>query len=352
MRGPSDPSLLEKVFRMPAPAPALFSRRQLLAWPALGVAGTVVSDLSLAQTAGHWPDKPIRMVVVGPSGGSADILARLIGEGLSRTLGQAVVVDAKPGGLGAIAMDAFMGLPRDGHAFMVGVNSLVTELPHTLKPRYDPFTVIKPLLRLTNGGMVLVSNASLPASNFTELLAYIKERPGRISYASYTPGTASHINGLLLSRLTGLEMQHIGYKGSPPALQDILGGQVTFMFDGLGTSLPLIQSGRLRAYAVVAPKRIPQLPLVPTMAELGFPDISHAAWLCLWSLPEAPAAAQQRVRAEVLRIITQPEVRDRLAAIGLEVPQVAATPEELMVGNQKDHAAVGRLFASIQYRPE
>lgn len=334
------------------PAPVFLSRRRLLAWSALGAAGTVASGLSLAQSAGNWPDKPIRMVVAGPAGGSADILARLIGDGLGRALGQPVVVDTKPGGLGAIAMDAFMGSSRDGHTFMVGVNSLVTELPHTLKPRYDPFTAIKPLVRLTNGGLVLVSNASLPARNLAELLAYVKERPGRISYASYTPGTSSHINGLLLSRLTGLEMQHIGYKGSPPALQDILGGQVTLMFDGLGTSLPLIQSGKLRAYAVVGTKRIPQLPEAPTMTELGFPDISHVAWLCLWTLPDAPAAAQQRVRTEVLRIITQPEVRDRLAATGLEVPQGAATPQELMAGNERDHAAVGRLLTSIGYRPE
>lgn len=329
----------------------MLSRRRLLACLSLLPLGWAAAPLAHAQPTA-WPTKPIRIIVAGSAGGSADLVARVIGEGLGSAVGQPVVVEAKPGGMGTIAIDSLLQSPQDGHTFMVAINSAVTELPYSMKLRFDPFKDLKPLVRLSNGGLVLVSSAELPPKNLAELVAYLKAKPGQYNYASYSPGTASHINGLQFTKAAGLDMLHVGYKGSPPGLQAVIGGQVQIMFDGLATALPLIQGGRLRAYGVVAPKRMPQLPDVPTMVEAGFPDMTHAAWLCLWTTPGVPAAVQKRVHDEVVRTLNPPATREKLLAQGIEVPATAATPDELMAMNRRDYASVGKLLRSINYKPE
>lgn len=324
-------------------------RRQ---WLSLALAAMLACGVSLVQAQGTWPNKPIRILVGAPAGGTADLLARVVGDALSKNTGQTVVVENKPGGLGAIVMDAFLSAPRDGYTYVVSVNSLVTEIPHTIKPKYDPHKDIKPLVKLSAGGLVLVSSSNLPPRNFAEMISYVKANPGKISYASYSPGTSSHIRGLQLNKQAGLDMQHVGYKGSPPALQDVMGGQVQFMFDGLATSTPLIRSAKLRPYAVTSSKRAAALPDVPTMMELGFPDMTQMSWMGLWTTPDAPAAAQQRMREEVLKALNQPAIKERLAATGLEMPDQVSTPEEMMQSNLKDYEMAGQLLRSVNYKPE
>jgi tripartite-type tricarboxylate transporter receptor subunit TctC len=297
--------------------------------------------------------RPIRIIVGAPAGGTADIVARLVGDAMSRSLGQPVVVDNKPGVGGVVAMDAFLSAPRDGHTYLMSVNGLVTELPFTLKPKYDPFKDIKPLVEIAGSGLVLVGNPALPPKNLTELIAWVKANPGKVSFASYTPGTLSHVLGLQLNKLGGLDMQHVGYKGSPPALQDLMGGQVQFMFDGLATSVPNIRAGKLRAFAVSAPERSHALPDVPTLAELGHKDMTRTAWIGLWTVPDAPAAAQQRIRAEALKALAQPPVRDRLLAVGLNVNTTnPPTPEQMSASLVRDAASVGEMLRSVNYKPE
>lgn len=312
----------------------------------------LASGVALAQAQSAWPNKPVRILVGAPAGGTADFLARVVGETLGRNIGQSVVVENRPGGLGAIVMDAFLSAPRDGYTYVLSVNSLVTELPYTMKPKYDPFKDIRPLVKLSGGGLVLVSSSSLPPKNFSEMIGYVKANPGKISFASYTPGTSSHIRGLQLNKQAGLDMQHIGYKGSPPALQDVMGGQVQFMFDGLATSTPLIKSGKLRPYAVTASKRTAVLPDVPTMIELGLPEMTQMSWMGLWTAPDVPAAVQQRMREEVLKVLSQPSIKEKLASTGLEVPDQASTPEEMMQSNLKDYELAGQVLRSVNYKPE
>lgn len=324
-------------------------RRHLLTWT---FTAALTASLPSVQAQTHWPEKPIRILVGAPAGGTADLLARIVGDGLTKNVNQPVVVENKPGGLGSIVMDAFLSAPRDGYTYMLSVNALATELPHTIKPKYDPLKDFKPLVKISQGGLVLVSSATLPPKNFAEMISYVKARPGKISFASYTSGTASHFKGLQLNQIAGLDMQHVGYKGSPPALQDVVSGQVQFMFDGLGTSSPMVKAGKLRAYAVTLPKRTAILPDVPTLAELGLPEMTHTSWLGLWTTPDVPTPIQQRMRDEVLKVLAQTTVRERLAASGLEVPPQASTPEEMMQSNQRDYEFAGQLLRSINYRAE
>jgi len=298
-------------------------------------------------------DRPIRIVVGAPAGGTADTLARLIGEGLNRNLGQPVIVDNKPGALGALAMDAFLAAPRDGHTYLLSVNGLFSEVPYTIKPKYDPLKDVKPLVEVGGSGLVLVGDPSLPPKNMVEMVAYVKANPGKVNFASYSPGTLSHVMGLLLNKLAGLDMQHIGYKGSPPAVQDVMGGQVQFMFDGLATSVPQVKAGKLRAFAVSAPERSHALPDVPTLAELGYKEMTKTAWLALWTLPDAPAAAQQRIREDTLKVLATPAVRDRLMAVGLNVNTTnPPTPEEMSKTLAADYRSVGEMLKSVDYKPE
>ena len=322
-------------------------RRRVLA---AAVLLTLGAGSALAQP---LSDRPIRIIVGAPAGGTADLLARLVGDGLGRGLGQPVIVDNKPGALGAIAMESFLSAPRDGHTYLISVNGLVTELPHSLKPKYDPLKDLKPLVEVAGSGLVLVGNPKLPPKTMAELVAYVKANPGKVNFASYTPGTLSHVLGLQLNKTAGLDMQHVGYKGSPPALQDVMGGQVQFMFDGLATSIPLIKAGKLRAFAVSAPERSHALPDVPTLAELGYKDMTKTAWIGLWSLPDAPAAAQQRVRDEALKALAVPAVRDKLMGLGLNVNVAKPpTPDEMAKGLALDYRSVGDTLRAVNYKPE
>jgi tripartite-type tricarboxylate transporter receptor subunit TctC len=315
------------------------------------LAGAALSMIGVSARAQAWPSKPIRLVVAGPAGGSADIVARLIAEPLGRELGQPVVVDNKPGAAGAIAVGELLQAPRDGHTLMVGVSSLVSEIPHIVKLRWDMAKEIKPVAELARGGLVLVGHPSLPAKSLKELIAYAKANPGKLNYASYSPGTMSHVLGLLLNQAAGTDLTHVGYKGSTPALADVMGNHVPLMFDGLATSLPLIKSGKLRAFAVSSPKRAAQLPDVPTFHELGFAQLDAVSWMGLWSAPDVPAPVQARLREITLKALADAAMRTRMLDTGFEAG-LPRTADEMAQGLKVDYERVGKVLASINFKPE
>ncbi len=265
--------------------PPLPPRRRLLAAAAL----LALAPLRARAQGGAFPNKPLRLIAAGPAGATADLIARLIADALARKLGQTAIVEPKPGAAGALAVSDLIQSPHDGHTLLVGVNSLVSEIPHIVKLRIDMARELRPLAELARGGLVLVANPSFPARTLAELIAYAKANPGKLNVASYSPGTLSHVLGLLLNRAAGIELQHVGYKGSTPALSDVMGGHVPLMFDGIGTSLPLLRAGKLKAFAVSTPKRSPVLPEVPTFTELGYPTLEALAWMGLWCPPDVPA---------------------------------------------------------------
>jgi len=327
-----------------------YTRRKTVTAIALALTG--LSGTAFAQSTDKWPEKSIRIVVGAPAGGSADILARAVGDGLTKALGQPVVVDNKPGALGGIATDALFSAPRDGYTFMMAVNSLVSEIPYTVKPKYDPFKELVPLVEIVNSPLVLISNPGLGINTFKDMVTYVKANPKKISFASYSAGTLSHVMGLQLNKSAGLDMQHVGYKGSPPAVQDVMAGHVQFMFDGAATSIPGIKGGKLKPLAVTSVRRSPALPDVPTMTELGYPEMTQFPWIALWTTPDVPAAIQTKMRAEVIKVLADTALRQKFANFGLEVDPKPPTVAEMQQTLRKEHQTVGALLNSINYKPE
>jgi len=302
---------------------------------------------ALAQPAG----KPLRVVVAGASGGGTDIVARLLSEGLQKELHQTVVVDLKPGGGGAIAVNDLMQSPRDGSTMLVAISGLVSEVPHIVKLRIDMAKEVKPIAELARFGLVLVGNPSVPARTMSELIGYVKAHPGKVSYASYSPGTIAHLSGLKLNQAAGLDMTHVGYKSSQPALTDVMGGHVPLMFDGMSTSLPLIKAGKLKAFAVSLPQRTPSLPDVPTFRELGLPDLETVIWFGAWVTPDTPAETQARLRQATLKVLEQPAVRERMQELGFSAG-LPRSPEELQRTLKVDFDKTGELLRSIDFKAE
>ena len=325
-----------------------FNLRLLGLAAAAGTGGLLVPG---AQAQAKWPSKTVRIVAAGPAGGSADIVARLLADQLSKVVGQQVIVDPRPGAGGVLAVNELSLAARDGHTLLVGVDSLVSEIPHILKLSVTMANEIKPVSEVARGGLVLVGNAALPAKTLPELIAYVKAHPGSVNVASYSAGTRSHVMGLLLNKAAGIDMTHVGYKGSTPALQDLMGGHVQLMFDGMPTSIPLIKGGRIKAFAVSTPKRSPLLPDVPTFTELGYPQLESVAWMGLWVKPDLPAPLQAQIREAALKALATPAARDRLQDVGFEPPQ-PRTPDELSASLKADYERVGGVLKSIGFKPE
>ncbi|MBI5255574.1 MAG: tripartite tricarboxylate transporter substrate binding protein [Burkholderiales bacterium] len=298
-----------------------------------------------------WPQKPVRLVVAGAPGGSADLLARLVGDALAKEIGQPVLTEPKPGAGGVIAVTELSQAPRDGHTLLVAVNSLVSEIPHILKTKVDMASEVTPLAELARAGLVLVGHPGVPAKTLPELVAYVKARPGQVNVASYSAGTLSHVLGLQLNQAAGIELVHVGYKGSTPALQDVMGGHVPLMFDGMPSALPLLKAGRIKAFAVSLPQRSPLLPELPTFNELGYPRLEAVAWIGLWAKPDVPPAVQAQIRNAVLKVLAQPAALARLQEIGFDAAP-PRSPQALTQALRADFERMGALLKAIQFKPE
>jgi tripartite-type tricarboxylate transporter receptor subunit TctC len=254
---------------------------------------------TLASSAWAWADKPVKLIVPAPPGGTMDIVARVLGQQLSADIGQTVIVENRPGAGG-------------------GIGNLLAEIPHVIKQPFDPLKDVLPLAVVARSGIVLVASASNPARDFKGLVQDLKARKGKTSYATYSAGTVSHYAGEMLSEQQDLDMAHVPFAGSPPALQNLLGGQVDIMFDGMLTSTPLIKSGKLRPYAFTGSKRSRHLPEVPTMTELGMPDINFVGWVGVMGSAKLPAADVAKIQAALKKAASTPAVQQRIDEAGLE----------------------------------
>ncbi|MHA7683793.1 Bug family tripartite tricarboxylate transporter substrate binding protein [Cupriavidus sp. PET2-C1] len=331
----------------------LSARRRASLSSMFGLALSLALPAVLPSTAyaQAWPAKPIRIVVGGPAGGTADTLGRLLAEGMTHAFGKPVIVESRPGAAGAIAVGALLSSPHDGYTLLLIQGGIVSETPLAVKVSFNPFKDLKPIAQVARTGLVLVGNPKLPAKNLSELVSYIKGNPGKVDYASYATGMRGQTMGVQFNRLAGLDMDHVGYKGSPPALQDVMGGHVPLMFDGLATSLPLISAGKLKAYAVAYPKRIPALPDVPTVAELGYPAMTESGWMGLWVPPDVPDAVQEKIRAVTLQVTQQQGTRDRITAMGMEAG-LPLSSDALSKEARAAYERQGELLRSIHFVPE
>jgi tripartite-type tricarboxylate transporter receptor subunit TctC len=315
----------------------------------LGAALGCAAPLAQAQ---NWPDKPIRLIVPAPPGGGLDYAARMLAERLTPILGQQVIVDNKAGAAGIIGAGDLLKSPRDGSAFMISINGLASEIPHAVKMPFDPLTALRPLVELSRFGLVLAVNPQVPANDLAGFIAHAKANKGKINFASYSAGTVSHTLGLELNKLAGLDMLHVPYKGSPPALQDLMGGQVQAMFDASSNVVPYAKSGKLKVLATTSPQRLTALPQVPSFAELGYRDLTEISWVGLWTTPDLPAAIQQKMREATLKALDDPKLREGFTTTMGWAMGSGASPDELMASLRTASDRQAAMLKAIGFKPE
>jgi tripartite-type tricarboxylate transporter receptor subunit TctC len=286
--------------------------------------------LALALSCGAWaqgfPTKPIRFVVPFAPGGSTDTLARALGQKISESLGQQVVIDNRTGANGNIGMEIVAKAPPDGHTIVLGYIANVAIGPSLYeKLPFDPVRDYEPITLLATSPNVLVAHPTLAAQNLKELIALAKAKPGQLNYASASVASVGHLTGELLNQLAGIKMVHVAYKGSGQAVTDLLGGHIQLMFSGFSSVMPHIKSGKLRPIVQTGEKRSPALPEVATIAESGFPRFEATAWYGVHAPARTPKPIVARLNAEFVKALKMQDVRDRLGALGFEL--VGSTPE-------------------------
>ena len=289
------------------------------------VAATI---LALAMPAAMaWTNKPVRVLVPAPAGGTMDVMARMLSEQLTADLGQPVIVDNKPGAGGAIAVGAMLAAPPDGQTILVSATNVFAEIPHVMKVPYDPMKDVKPVAAVAKSTLLLVAAPSLPAKDLPALISYVKAHPGTLSFATYGPGTASQYAGMIMNQKAGMDLQNVPFPGSPPALTQVMGGQIAVMYDGMVTSLPYLKAGKLRAYAVAAKQRLPMLPQVPTFAEQGYPDVDFSNWTGVFVSSRLPADLTEKIHAAVYKAASKAGVKERISALGFEPLEPQGLPQ-------------------------
>ena len=288
---------------------------KLLVGVALSV-GLGLGNASLVH-AQDYPSKPVRFVVPFAPGGTTDVLARLVGEKLSASLGQQFVVDNKPGAGGNVGTAQVAKAEPDGYTLLmgtVGTHAINASIYPSLP--YDPVQDFAPVTLVATVPNVLVVNPEVPANSVAELIALAKEKPGELNFASSGNGTSIHLSGELFKAMTGVDIVHVPYKGSGPAVVDLLGGQVEMMFDNLPSSAPHIKAGKLRPLGVTSKERSPTLPDVPTIAEAGVPGYEALSWFGVLVPAGTPDAVVTRLQQEIAKILADPAMRERFAELG------------------------------------
>ncbi|MCZ2496567.1 tripartite tricarboxylate transporter substrate binding protein [Xylophilus sp. Kf1] len=271
-----------------------------------------------AQPGGEWPSRSLRIEVGSAPGGGTDAMARAVADRLGPLLKQPVVVENRPGVSNTIAAD-FTAKSTDGHTMVMGVVTAHAIAPHLLKLNYDTNRDLVPVAFVGGVPNVLVVTNDLPAKTVAELVALARKDPGKINYASSGAGSTQHIAAEMFRDAAGIDIVHVPYKGSGPALIDIVAGQVQMSFDTMPSVIGQIKAGKMRPLAVTTPRRNPQLPHVPTMAEAGLPSVEVSAWYGIYMPAATPKAVQARVHDEVNRVLAMPETKTRLEAIGAEI---------------------------------
>ena len=301
----------------------------------------VVAFVSLEVCGQGWPSRPIRMVVPLSPGGFADVPGRILAARLSSLLGYNVFVENRPGAGGTIGADFVAKSAPDGYTL------LFTGTPHVIsawvykKLPYDPLKDFEPVALVASGPYVLVVNPQLPVHSVRELIAAAKAQPGKIDYASSGNGSAQHLVSALFASMAGIELNHVPYKGSGPAMQDLLGGQVKVSFAGIPNVLPHVKAGRLRALAVSTPQRSPDLPDVPTAAEAGVPGYQATLWLNLAAPAGTPGEIVQRLYAETAKALQDAELQQSFRAAGVEASPMS--PQELAGFMRGEYEKWGRV---------
>lgn len=318
------------------------ARKMFRQWlPVLAVMpGLLVAAAAAQAQGGAWPTKPVKIVVTFPPGGAPDTLARVLADKWSQALGQTVTVDNKPGAGGNLGADYVAKSAPDGSTLVVGtvgthaINaSLYAKMPYNNVKDFTPITF------LASTPNLLVVNNKVPAKDVKELIELAKKEP--LTFGSSGSGTSIHLSGELFNTLAGVKMQHIPYKGRAQAVPDLLGGRITMIFDNMPSALPLVKAGEVRAIAVTSATRSPAAPNIPTIAESGLPQFEATSWFALLAPAGLPREVQMKINAETLKVLALPDVKEKLATLGLE--PAPGTPEALAAVIQAETAKWARV---------
>lgn len=290
-------------------------------------AGCCFGAIAATASAQSYPTKTLRLVVPYAPGGATDLTARTVGAKMSDTFKQTVVVDNRTGAGGVIGADIVAKAPPDGYTVLLASPAEIAVLPHLQKLPYDPQKDLAPVSLASVTPLILVVHPSLPVNAVKELIAFIKARPGQLTYASAGTGGVQHLAGELLKITYKLDMVHVPYKGAGPVLPDLIGGQVQMFFSGMPPAMPHVRAGKLRALAVTSTNRSPAAPDLPTMAEAGVPNFVFTNWFAYFVPAGTPAEVIAKLNGEINRALKLEDVKAKLATVGLET--VGTTPEEL-----------------------
>ncbi|WP_205751609.1 tripartite tricarboxylate transporter substrate binding protein [Cupriavidus oxalaticus] len=289
------------------------SRRHALALLSCLALSAAFMPPALAQS---FPVKPIRLVVPYPPGGPTDIVARVVGQKLSDKLGQPLVVENRPGAGGNIGAEAAARAAPDGYTLLVATTAHAINMTLFRKPGYDTRKDFAPVSLLTRGPLVLVTAPATPAGNVADLIALARSRPGQVTFASSGNGQSTHLAAELFNSMAGVRMTHVPYKGSAPALTDVMGGQATVMFDTMLSAMPFVRDGKLKALAVTGAARSPAAPDTPTIAQSGLPGYEASAWNALLAPAGTPPAALAALGTALKSVLDDADVRARFATQG------------------------------------
>ncbi len=294
----------------------------LLAWPELR-----------AQTT--FPDKPVRVVVPFAPGNTLDTALRQVAEVFKQNTGQALIVEAKPGGSGIIAAQNVMQAAPDGYTLLLANTSMFTINPHTFaRLPYDPEKNFKPVTNFLGSAMVMAVNASVPANNVAEFVAWTRANPGKVSFASFTAGNSSHFAGVILNQRAGLDMTHVPFNGTPPAVQNLVGGQVDAAFLPLLAVKPHVDSGKVKLLAITSPQRSSLAPNLATFREQGYPELDIYIWAAIAAPAGTPDAIISKLNLEFVKALKSAEIRDKWATMGFE--PLPSSPEEFIRFSQAE----------------
>jgi tripartite-type tricarboxylate transporter receptor subunit TctC len=310
-----------------------------------GVAGPAIS----ADVA--YPTRPIRIVDAFPPGGPSDIVGRSISPRLSEALGQPVVIDNRGGAAGVVGCDIVAKAAPDGYTLLLGPSGALTIQPSlSSKLPYDPQRDFEPVTQLTSGPQVIAVNPAVPAKSVQELIALAKAKPGQLNYASGGTGTANHLAAEVFKLAAGIEIVHVPYKGTGPALGSVVSGETQMIVSSLLPALPHVKSGKLRALAVTSTSRSSAVPDVPTAAESGLPRFETSSWHGILAPARTPRTIITRLHDQIVKVLHLPDVRERLISQGLNV--VASTPQAFAAYIRSETAKYARVIKQVGIKPE
>jgi len=284
------------------------------------------ATVCVAPVMAAYPERPIRLVVPVAPGGGNDIVARLLGRKLTEAWGAQVVVDNRPGAATAIGADIVAKANPDGYTIMLTSASFAINAALHPKLPFDPINDFAPITLAARVPQVLLGNAALPVQSVPDLLKLAKAKPGQLNYGSAGTGSSTHLAMELFMDMTGISLTHVPYKGTSPALADLVAGQVQVIFDAIPPTVQFIKSGRVKALAVAAPARFPSIPNVPTMAESGLTEYRFSSWFVIMAPVRVPRAIIEQLNRELVRIIHEPQIKAQFVNLGVE--PLGTTPEE------------------------